>query len=140
MAYRAKSKVRQIVFTDDHEFAGLHMTVRGVSIGKFLRLLSMAEIKSKVPTEEELQRLRDFYGYFADALVDWDMEDEDGNPVPPTAEGVSSLDFELVTKLVMEYADAIAGVSAPLGESSTSGGTFQEQSLPMEVRSESRAS
>lgn len=133
MGYKYSPKVQRIRFDETHEFAGLEMTVRSMPMGKFLRLLKMAEMRSQTPTAEDLEQTNDFFNLFGQNLVSWNMTDEEDNPVPATPDGVATLDFPFVTRLVMEYIDAVAGVATPLGGNSNSGATSQAPSIPMEA-------
>ena len=77
---------------------------------------------------------------FAGALVSWNLEDEDGEPIPADLAGVLSNDFDLNLELIGAWLDAASGAATPLGRPSTSGSPSLEASLPMDPLSPSQAS
>lgn len=73
-------------------------------------------------------------------LLDWNLLDQKGKPVKCDAEGLTRTDLHIVQVIVRSWINAIMGISTPLKESSTSGGSFPEESIPMELSSQSQAS
>lgn len=93
------------------------------------------ELLSKMRENDPVRKL---YGTFADNLVSWNLEDEDGNPVPTTYEGICSLETRFAKKLLNAWRDAMTAVDNPLHSGSTSGGPSRkaaplELSIPMET-------
>jgi hypothetical protein len=60
---------------------------------------------------------------FMDRLVAWNLEDEQGLPVPVTREAVEAEDDDMVQAVIKRWTDAVLGVPAPLESGSTSGET-----------------
>jgi len=128
-------RVYRLNFADDTELAGLEVRARSVPLGEFMSIVGLADTAE--PGSEEMKRL---FGGFAEQLVSWNLEAEDGQPVPATLEGLYSQDFEFTMQLVLAWIEAIASVPGPLGETSSSGGTSPVPSLPMEPLSPSPGS
>jgi hypothetical protein len=135
MSYTRKPKVFKVTFGDGHEFEGLSITTRGLSVADFAdlaqRLSGVADVfEGEADQSQQIAALRGLTeqlgplrATFADALMSWDMTEEDGTPTPATLDGINLLeDMEFLT-LVGAWVDAIGGVSAPLGKASPSGGT-----------------
>lgn len=114
MGFKHQAKVYRLVF-DDPALNGLEVKARSLSIGEL--------------NDDEVR----VFESFAKALVSWNLEDEDGNPLPATLEAIESYpDAEFMTTLVSAWVNAITGVDKDLGKDSTSGKSFPEDTIPME--------
>lgn len=142
MGFRQKSKIYKLIF-EDPELDGLVVRAKSVPIGTFLRMQALVEMaggKDDVTVSGVsggLAAMGELAARFAKALVEWNLEDDEGNPVPCTRDGVLSIDIDLFLEITMQWMTAVAGVPDPLDESLTSGGTSPEESIPMEVLSPS---
>lgn len=127
MGYKRKAKTFDLVFTskEDEEFDGLEIVMKGLSIKAYLKIASMAD-SAAVGGE-----LGDLLHGFADALVSWNLEDDNG-PVAADFDGVSAQDLDFIMKLITHWLKAAAGVGDELGKGSDSGVTSLEASMPME--------
>jgi hypothetical protein len=130
MGYRRKLKTITVTFGDDHELAGLEVTTRGLSLGTYLELLGMGEV-DRSSIGEALKE-------FARCLTSWNLEDEDGTPVPATEESVFAEDHNMMLKVAAAWLDSMHGVSKsdPLPESSPAGEPSPVASIPMAPLSE----
>jgi hypothetical protein len=138
MGFKYERNTYNLKFAPEHALNGLTVKVRSVPLGQFSKLTSMAmhaesAMKTGIPDAEALQAVDGMFEAFAGCLVSWDLEDEEGRPIPATLEGLQDLDFEFVMMLVQEWMTAIAGVSEDLGKGSASGATFPEVPMPMAV-------
>lgn len=131
MGYKRETKHYQLVFANP-ELNGLKVTARGLNIGDFMKVTGIGT-EGNVPLSYMLQR-------FAESLVDWNLEDEDGIPVPATVEGVMSQDMDFMMGIAAVWIDALHGVSPPLASGSTGVGPSLAESIPMETPSVSLAS
>lgn len=135
MGYKRKSKVYVLAF-EDEEYEGLEVRVKSVPVGKFLELNSLAMGVSKngeTDAEAAIETNAELLKAFANALVSWNVEDEDsGEPIPSTLEGVNSCDFDFAMRLIEAWLEALAGVSRPLAQEFNSGSTALEESIPMD--------
>jgi len=141
------SRVLKLVF-DDEDLRGLDVRARSLSVARMLELTrlagEMAQLDLKQLDDEQRAKLTTIFEIFAERLVSWNVMDEqpDGShvPVPATFDGLMSQDFDQVFRVIQAWQTAVAGVAAPLAQSSTGGETSVEVSLPMEILSPSRAS
>ena len=105
MGYRLTPRARHILFEDDTDFPGLDMRAHGITLGEWQEL--------KFPAAFDL---------FADRLIEWNLEDERGNPVPPTREGVRSVDAGVVKAILFNWVDHSTGVFRSPLDDDTGGG------------------
>lgn len=86
---------------------------------------------------ERLQHA-DLAGLVAEYVIDWNWEDEKGEPLPVTAEAIlENWEEPVLARVCQEWYKAAKGVTAPLEKPSTDGTPSQEQNLPMEPLSDS---
>jgi hypothetical protein len=76
---------------------------------------------------------------FVAALVEWNMQEEGGAPIPPTVAGVRSLEIPTTVQIIVSWLTNSAGVSRSEGKASPSGDSPEVASLPMETLSASPA-
>lgn len=132
MGFKKKPKRIRLHFEGDPELDGFEAVLRGVNVGEYLDLMGMGEVdRSSVP---EMIR------WFARSLISWNLEEEDGTPVPISEEAVFAEDQEFILRLANTWLEAMSGTPAPLDETSTGGEPSPVASIPMEPLSESRAS
>lgn len=142
--YRHQARVYKLTFED---YPGLEITTKSVSTGRLMKLMRMAvRLQDKDVsdasglTEEDAEAVDALFSGFAQALVSWNLEDEDGNPVPATKEGVYDQDFDFILSLINDWIGVVSGTPGDLGKGSNSGPQFPEVSLPMAPLSPSRSS
>ncbi|MGH3381368.1 MAG: hypothetical protein ACRDP6_42215 [Actinoallomurus sp.] len=141
MGYK-RNKIYKLVFADP-EFEGLEVRARSVSTGKFLEIVELAKLRDRESTElsaEDMAKVTGMLEVFAGALISWNLEDDDDQPVPATHEGLLSQDLDFVLDLVKAWMDAVVSVPDDVGKGSASGVTFPEASLPMDPLSDARLS
>ncbi len=123
MAFKRKRKVYKLDFSGT-EYDGLEVRVSGLTTGEFLEVVMLgATDKDSNETEKTIQLL-------AKHLISWNLEDEDDNPVPPTYEGLKSVDFSMALYISNAWTDAIINVSEETEKKSRSGETFLAESIP----------
>lgn len=110
---------------------------RGKSLGEYLGLLGYAE---QPEDDEEANGLVRQLEAFGDALVSWNLEREDGTPIPCTREALfTEVDNDLALALATEWVERLGGKvddGGPLPTSSPSGEPSQVASIPMEALSD----
>lgn len=139
MGYQPPRKVYRLVF-DTGPYQGLSVRVRSVPLGQFMALTRLAEMAGDGTELEAFEGMGELFTGFADALVEWNVVDDDGAPRPADLAGVYAQDFDFVMFLVGEWIAAMGDVAAPLAPPSVSGGTSLEHTIPMDVLSLSPAS
>lgn len=132
--YVRQRKVYRLRFADE-DMAGLVVQARSAPVGQFLGLAKLAELKGGDFKSEDAAKIDELFRGFAACLVDWNLEDEDGTPVPATLEGIYTQETDFVLQIIFAWIEAIAGVSVPLGPRSSDGGRSLEGSMPMETLS-----
>lgn len=124
--FRRKRKVFKLEF---EEYDGLEVQVRSVPIRKLLDILQLADAMTGKPTQEQVNGL---FGWFADRIISWTYQDEDGNPLPATLETLLDDDFDFVLMMVMAWVKAVSAIAIPTVEAAgPGGGDPVEASIPM---------
>ncbi|MCM8555340.1 hypothetical protein [Streptomyces sp. STCH 565 A] len=118
MGYRPKRKIFKLDFTGT-DWEGLEVSVRGMTFGEEL------DLDSKDFTVEVIAETLSML------LVSWNVEDDQGAPVPATIDGLRTQDTRMVTAILTALRQANSGVAAPLPTGSPSGGPSPEASIPM---------
>jgi hypothetical protein len=127
-----KPTVYNLVFDD---LDGLEVRAHGTSVGQVKKFMTFKEGGRSAEQVEEL------IAAFSKALISWNLEDDGGQPVPATAEGIDDFpDSNLVLAIVNAWVETVTGVDGDLGKDLPSGRQFPEASLPMETLSASLVS
>lgn len=132
MGFREQPNTITLTFKEDDELHGLEVTMRGVTIGEFMAFTGMDGGEGD-GAGKTIDR-------FHTALLAWNLEDADGNPIPVTES--RNRPHRLILTLSNAYVDALTGVhkSDPLPDDSPSGETYPELSaIPTQPLSESLA-
>lgn len=138
--FRPKRRTFVLRFEDDI-YAGLVVKARSVKLRSFLRVATLVQMDANNVQPEDVEKFTDLFREFAKALVEWNLEDEDtGEPVPPTLDGILSQDTDFVMPIIKAWFDGIAGISSPLGVPSSNGGQSEVPPLPMAELSEPQGS
>lgn len=138
MGYRRKRKVYVLKF-EDPELAELEVRAEGASVEQLMDLMDLARFGAGGAKFgiEDMKEIKGLFDLFASKLISWNLETEDGKPVPATAQGLGDQDMDLAMDLVMAWVGAVIGVSDPLEQSSTDGTPYPAESIPMETLSAS---
>lgn len=135
MTYVRKRRVVELDFSRyDDEYTDLIVKARSISMGDLLRLSELmgAKVFGLIKTEN-IEKAHELLGLFAKALVEWNVLDDDGSPVPTTVDGLLSLDDDFNHDLIEAWLLALTAVPPPLEKPSPDGDPSLEQSMPMEV-------
>lgn len=130
MGFTPNRKLFKLVF--EGELAGLEVLARSSSVVVYKRIAGYANRPfASPPTDEDLEALADLYAAFAAVLVEWNLEEPQGVPVPATLDGVETQEPGLVNAIVTAWLDAVA---EDLGGGSAQAAVAElEASLPMEL-------
>lgn len=129
--YRRERNLYKLVFD---QYPGLVVRTRSASAGMVFDVSRLTDLEPTPDTVEEM------FEKFAGVLVSWNLENDEGEPIPATVESLMDEDFDFVMQLIHAWIRAVTGVSAPLEKPSTSGNPSLVESLPMDVLSGNRAS
>lgn len=139
MGYKREKKIYKLTFADkDNEFEGLEVRCHSLTIGEMRRLLRLSSLQGKLVddlTPEEVGAVDEVFVLFAKKLVSWNLEDEEGKPVPATLEGVESQDGDFINVIIEVWMTNVVGITGPLAQSSTDGMQSVAPSIPMEALS-----
>jgi len=110
----------------DGELEGLTVRMKSIKFGKVRQLVALMD-----DDNSELESMEQIAVELADAIVSWDFEDEDGQPIPVSKAAVDDLEFGEVMAITNKWLDQITGPTRDLGKDSNSGGSFPGQPLTM---------
>ena len=127
MGYRPKRKIYTLEF-EGEEYEGLEVKIRGLNTGQVMDIDTARQDGGDAAIVAMLQLM-------ADQLIEWNVEDDDGQPVPTTFEGVRSLDIDFNWAIIDAWQNAAAGVKTPLDEPSISTEPSLVASIPTETLS-----
>jgi hypothetical protein len=134
--YRRARNILKLRF-EEEEFNGLEVMMKPVDVGMYLNIAHLAKIVGSQVRPEDMDRLNDLFVAFADHLISWNLEEEDGTPVPATFEGVKSYEIDFMLRIIGAWLSTVGGVPRPLGKASPNGESSPELSIPMEALSPS---
>lgn len=126
MGYRKVPTIYDLEFEGALE--GLNVRVKSVKFGKVRRLIALMD-----SDEKDVEVMEEITKSLVDAIVSWDYQDEHGNDIPATAEGIDELEFADVLAIVNAWLDKITGPTEELGKDSPSGSPFPGQPATMEA-------
>jgi hypothetical protein len=132
MGFKYEGKRFNLKFEGD--FEGLEVKTRSVPLGQYL------EVQELLDSDMDREQIDKLFGEFSKVIVSWNLEDDNGDPVPTTAAGLYTQELELVQAITSAWRDAMVGVPAPLEPSSSDGEPSLVASIPMDVSPESQAS
>jgi hypothetical protein len=134
-------KARRVFVLEFADMDGLEVKARSTTIDNFMDISNLTELSpGALFTDEDRDKLDKLREAFAECLVDWNLEEDDGSPIPATLEGLRSLDYDLVVSITRAWMDAVASVSPGKDSRSNGGSPSVEASIPMAALSESQAS
>jgi hypothetical protein len=135
MGHRREDNIYRLRFADP-DMDGLIVRARPASVGVAMDMMGLADLVDKGPSAisaDQVKTVVNVFREFASALIEWNREDTEGNPVPATLEGIRSEDMQFMLKVVTAWANAGDSVPAPLGQKSNGGGQLAAVSIPTET-------
>jgi hypothetical protein len=134
-----KRKVYKLKWPEGHELHGLEVTTKGVSVRKAFELDTLMDsLAGEGSTESKVEIADRLFAEFAERLISWNLEEDDGTPVLPTLAGVQDQDQGFMLGLIGTWIGAVTSVDIPLPEGSANGQSpAPEASLPTESLSPS---
>jgi hypothetical protein len=126
MGYRRIPTIHTLNKFDDYE--GFEIRLKGLKLGKVRSLVKLMEEDDET-TNEVVGEMIDIV---AENLVSWNLEDEEGTPIPADAAGIDDLELPMLLAIVTEWLDQMTGVSDDLGKGSGSGVTSPVELPTME--------
>lgn len=119
------------VYGQDDEYPVAY--TRGKTLGEYLDLMGLTGNEGDNEKRDIVSQLQEF----GEALTSWNLEREDGSPIPCTREALfGEVDNDLALALATKWLDVLGGkVDAPLPDSSPAGGPSLVASIPTETLS-----
>jgi hypothetical protein len=122
------------VYGQDEEYPVAY--ARGKNLDEYLRLQGFTDTDDGDDRTLIVRQLDEF----ADSLISWNLETEDGDPIPCTRDGLfGEVDNDLALALATEWIERLGGKvddAGPLPSSSPSGEPSPVASIPMEALSD----
>lgn len=108
MGYRRKQRSYRLVF-EKGPLAGFEMATRVPGLDQIDAITDMVaiDLSSGRPTKEDVAKLRTFCEAMAFCITEWNLEDEDGSPVPCTQVNLLAQDVEFLIPLARGWLDAL---------------------------------
>jgi hypothetical protein len=101
--FRPKRAPMKLDFTGG-EYAGLEITIRSVP-------MSVMQDVAATASSNDAAAFRHIAATFAYAVESWNVEDDDGNPVPADLDGLMSQDPRFVMAVIKTWTEAQYGAT-----------------------------
>jgi hypothetical protein len=122
--FRIPERTAHITFSGT-DYDGAEIWVRlNVSFAHYLALREAAEGDNQA-------KMAELFG--GEVLMEWNLEDASGTPVPATGAGMLQIPLSLAMLIVQHWIEEVAGVPNPLGETSSDLSTLAAASTAMET-------
>lgn len=139
MGYKLTPRTATIVFDEGTDFAGLEVRVNlRVPMGRWFdqaRLFGLSK-NPEAMTEAMANGTIEagFREFCEQSLIGWNLEDEDGNPVPADYEHFRQQDMLLIQTIIGKWTETASTPSAPLEKpsSNTPPPGLSMQTVPLE--------
>lgn len=127
MNYKRERRVYVMEFADP-AYAGLEIKVRSIPIRELTHLMTLDP--ESEDAELRASAIDKLISAFAEALVSWNMTDENDQPLPTTLEYIESEDADFVMACIAQWMAAVSRVddASPLDGNSTPGRTAEAPS------------
>lgn len=131
MGYKKKSY--KLKWDDEkHELHGLEVKLRGMSIGE---LEEVALLREQASSSSSIGQLKPLLDILETALISWNLEDEEDQPIPLTE--FRNQDARMLLEIIRAWTEVVGSIPAPLPQPSSAGKKLEEASMPMEIPSSS---
>src|SRR3990167_7089331 len=107
MGFKEPRRTARLIFEGDYE--GAEVVVRlDVDVQTVLEFTGM--VTDATEGEAALAMMRRFGD---DMLVSWNVEDDDGHPIPATAEGFMRRTWPFINLILSHWLEAVRGIAPP---------------------------
>lgn len=143
--FRKEETVYALNFPDSSPLAGLRAEIAKLSAGQFTRLAGLIAAVTGAPDEEDMDAeqvgalardVDELLRLIGSGLRSWNWEDDGGEPVPATIDGLMSRELEDVILIAGALMDCFS-VAPPLPQGSPDGQRALEESLGLAASSQS---
>lgn len=141
MGHRVKGTIFFLKF-EDPEMQDIQVKAKKPGMGGKLDMIAfqdLSQMDARSLKESDRNRMREMFEFFGRYLVSWNLEEEEsGDPIPCTVDGLMSLDDDYVLAIISAWVEAVGGVPDSLKERSSAGPLSGVESIPMEILSGSQ--
>lgn len=124
MGFRPQKTEYNLHF-EDKALAELELKVTACSVNEFNEIMSGADAVG----QDAINGANKLLAKFAENIVSWNMENDDGSPMAISAESLGALEQPLVIRLIAAWQAAMVTVPNQLRPRSSSGAPSEELSL-----------
>lgn len=111
MGHKRQRKILSLTFEDE---PGLEIFARSCTVRKFLWMVQLVDKLSAGTLPQDV--VDELVEWFAGRIVSWNIEDDEGRPVPVSADYLLDEDIDWAVKVVMGWAAGVLQVfKVPLG-------------------------
>ena len=136
--FKRDRKQYQLTF-EDGDLDGFQVTANGLTLGEFVDVSALASALS-TPEGRTRENIERQFVVLGDALVSWNLLDDDDQPIPCGYDGLKGQDVDFAMVIFRTWMKSMQTVPDELGKDSGSGETSPERSLGLARQSQSRAS
>ena len=128
MGYVPKRTLYKLDFSET-EHAGLEVVTRSASMATLMAVLELADEAEQATAKDALGKLDDLFALFEGVLVSWNVETDDGEPVPATKAGLLSQDSGFCLTVIQMWAREMTQAPPTSPTASGPGGTSVPEGL-----------
>lgn len=129
--FERRRDIYTLEWGDGEKLAGLVVKARSLSMKAILDLMPM--IDSVHSDRPDMSQIDVLLRRFGSSLIEWNLVDEDGKPVPATYEAFTEEDPAFVSALLKAWTEAFAVVDPTSKPPSSRGATEAAMEFPMET-------
>jgi hypothetical protein len=107
---------------------GLVVRLKSIKFGKLRKLMRLTDAD-----ETADEALGEIFDLMLENIVSWNLEDEQGTPVPLTAEGLEDQETDLIMDIIEAWIEKMTGSGESLGKDSPSGESFPGKPMNWEI-------
>lgn len=127
MGYRKVPTIYTLAEFEDEP--GLVVRMKAIKLGKVRKLVRLVDSENS----NDLETLDEIFTLVEEGLVSWNLETEDGTPIPADMSGIEDQELPMLLKILNVWLEQMTGVDKELGKDSGSGGSFPGRPLTMEA-------
>lgn len=113
MGYRKIPTIYTLSFADP-DYEGLEVRLKSVRLGRLRKMLKLSD-------EGNAEGFDEIVDLLVENLVSWNLENEDGVPVPATREGLDAQEIRFVMDIFSTWVNGMTGTDEELGKGFGSG-------------------
>lgn len=125
MGYKPKQKIYNVTF-EEGDLEGLALKFKSIP-GSVLSNIMKMEASS------EVGEISYILTGLSNIIIEWNVEDDNGNTMPISEESFESFDMDFILRLWEVCMDALLGVSGPLNQPSSTELDSATPEIPMET-------